>query len=491
MPLAPPTLTDPGLTPDRSDRATFSARAIALDDFRKNTHLPELRLLLANVYANAVETAFNAGTSASAAVAINAVAWVSGTTYAIGNARYSLIDLQTYRRKTAGAGTTDPSADGANWARLTLPVFVALSARASNTALAPLDAGNLIALTGTFTQTLSAAATLGAGWWCYLRNSGNGDITLDPNAAELIDGALTYILKPGYSALLTCSGTDFTLLILKERTYPNVVQYTASGTLVVPPGCYVLRPYAFGAGAAGTVDAGGFGLGGAGGGCAYGDIAVTPGQVVTLTIAAGVATVVYGGVTLLTGGAASGVTAGTASKHASVTNGGAYSGGGAGTTGGGGASSGSPLGVGINSAANGGAGWGGGSGGFQSGGGVGGAANFNGGGPGLSMPSTDPLLFGLNNPAVVAQSAAGVGGANGIPGTGASVGGSGTPGKEGGFGGGGGSGGTTGGVGGFGGGGGRGGGGQGAAGGLGGGGGGASLSGSPAPGGAAAIRIYY
>lgn len=63
----------------------------------------------------------NAATSAVAAagsaIAAGAVAWVSGTTYAIGDARYSTIDFQTYRRKTNGAGTTDPAQDTTNWER--------------------------------------------------------------------------------------------------------------------------------------------------------------------------------------------------------------------------------------------------------------------------------------------------------------------------------------------------------------------------------------
>ena len=56
-----------------------------------------------------------AAAAASSAIAAGAVAWVSGTTYAIGNARFSPANGQTYRRLTAGAGTTDPSADATNW----------------------------------------------------------------------------------------------------------------------------------------------------------------------------------------------------------------------------------------------------------------------------------------------------------------------------------------------------------------------------------------
>ena len=48
---------------------------------------------------------------------VNLTKWISGTTYAIGDVTWSPTDFQAYRRKTAGAGTTDPSADPANWQR--------------------------------------------------------------------------------------------------------------------------------------------------------------------------------------------------------------------------------------------------------------------------------------------------------------------------------------------------------------------------------------
>lgn len=60
----------------------------------------------------ATEQATIAGNAAATA---GAVLWVSGTTYAIGNLVYSPITLANFRRKTAGAGVTDPSLDAANW----------------------------------------------------------------------------------------------------------------------------------------------------------------------------------------------------------------------------------------------------------------------------------------------------------------------------------------------------------------------------------------
>lgn len=269
----------------------------------------------------------------------------------------------------------------------------------------------------------------------------------------------------------------------------NVAQYTASTTFVVPADTYVIRPYAFGKGGDATSTASG-----GGGGCAYGDIAVTPGTSVTLSISAGVAKVTISGVDLLIANPASGVTAGTASKHASVTNGGAYSGG-AGLTAAsaGGASSGSPLGAGFAGAAAGAAaGWGG-QGGGGGGGGVGNGGSVSGAGDGLAVPSSDPLLRDLTGLGPFVVSATGGPGMNGGPGAGGGASGS-ARGGRGGFGGGGGSGGTAspGGDGGFGGGGGGGGTtGTGGNGGFGGGGGKSNSGSTHGTGGPAVIRIYY
>jgi hypothetical protein len=69
------------------------------------------QVTLATGYATAAQQ------SAIAAAAVtNCSAWVSGTTYAIGNTVFSPINGFSYRRIVAGAGTIDPSADTTNWA---------------------------------------------------------------------------------------------------------------------------------------------------------------------------------------------------------------------------------------------------------------------------------------------------------------------------------------------------------------------------------------
>ena len=343
-------------------------------------------------------------------------------------------------------------------------LLTALNKSAAYTAL-PEDVGSLINASGTWTLSLSPAASLGDGWWVYARNTGNGDITIDPYGAETIDGAATYVLKPGFVVLLQCDGTRFRLLTIKARTYDRRVQIDSTQSFVVPAETYVIRGYTFGAGGDGgaAVASTSSGAGGSGGGCAYGDIAVTPGETLSVTIAGRTAKISRGATDLLIGNpAAHSTTAtpgavGTASKHASVTNGGAYSGGlgGAGLAAssgaaGAGASSGSPLGGGVAGAAGaalsmglGGSGWGGASapsGSSRGGGGVGGEGAAGGGGPGLphGQHVAEPLLGDCINPA---NDGAGVGGG--------SIGATGRPGqgggamKTGGFGGGGGGGAST------------------------------------------------
>lgn len=123
---------------------------------------------------------------------------------------------------------------------------VVRSARTSNTILAAADKGTLIDITsGTFTQTFTAAATLGSGWYCYIRNSGTGDITLDPNGSETIDGLTSYVMYPGEVRLVQCDGTAFYSVVLNAFAKT----FTASGTFTKPPGYSYFKGMLWGGGA--------------------------------------------------------------------------------------------------------------------------------------------------------------------------------------------------------------------------------------------------
>lgn len=81
--------------------------------------------------------------------------------------------------------------------------------RSSNTILAAGDYGRTFRATAAFTQTLTAAATLGDGWWCEYRNDSTGLLIFDPNSSETIDGTTLLALQPGEACIINCNGTSF------------------------------------------------------------------------------------------------------------------------------------------------------------------------------------------------------------------------------------------------------------------------------------------
>lgn len=109
--------------------------------------------------------------------------------------------------------------------------MVVRSARTSNTILAGADNASLVDITsGTFSQTFTAAATLGGGWYVWYRNGGTGDVTLAPS--QNIDGLASFIMYPGEARLIQCDGSVFTSIVVS----PFSRTFTSSGTFTKPPG---------------------------------------------------------------------------------------------------------------------------------------------------------------------------------------------------------------------------------------------------------------
>lgn len=46
-------------------------------------------------------------------------------------------------------------------------------------------------------------------WFCYVRNSGSGAVSLDPSGSITIDGGLTLSVQPGESAIVTTDGSNY------------------------------------------------------------------------------------------------------------------------------------------------------------------------------------------------------------------------------------------------------------------------------------------
>ena len=116
---SPPSITALPTPPDPADRSTYNARAYPWS-VAQQTLATEVAAVATNVYNNASEAVDAALTATAAAATAGAVAWVSGTSYSAGDVRYSPINKLSYRRIGAGAGTTDPSVDAANWAPVVL-----------------------------------------------------------------------------------------------------------------------------------------------------------------------------------------------------------------------------------------------------------------------------------------------------------------------------------------------------------------------------------
>ena len=123
LPVPVPSSTDPGSFSQRGD-ATFGAfpnlitetNALASEQAANRDIVIQNRIDTETAQASAANFALAASVSeANSLASSSAQLWVSGTTYSVGTVVYSPITASTYRRKTAGAGTTDPSADSTNW----------------------------------------------------------------------------------------------------------------------------------------------------------------------------------------------------------------------------------------------------------------------------------------------------------------------------------------------------------------------------------------
>ena len=75
------------------------------------------------------------------------------------------------------------------------------------------DYNQMIRATGTLTLSLTAAATLTAGWCLWVKGDG-GAVTVDPNSSEQINGATTLALADGFSAFIVCTGTAFRAVVV-------------------------------------------------------------------------------------------------------------------------------------------------------------------------------------------------------------------------------------------------------------------------------------
>lgn len=137
------------------------------------TMVTQINQVASEVNANADRAQSNAE---AAAATSGAVPWVSGTTYAKNDAVISQVNFQTYRRKVAGGGTTDPSSDPTNWAAL-------------NGSLPPVGISQVQGLVGSGSGGNGMTITLKADG-IILRDS-NSNIVAKTNSGNIVNNAST------------------------------------------------------------------------------------------------------------------------------------------------------------------------------------------------------------------------------------------------------------------------------------------------------------
>jgi hypothetical protein len=80
--------------------------------------------------------------------------------------------------------------------------------------------------------TAAAMLTLVTGQWHVTVVADGGDVTIDPNGAETIDGAATLVVPNGYSALIVCNGSAF----FSNKLATTVKALSTSLSAFAPPG---------------------------------------------------------------------------------------------------------------------------------------------------------------------------------------------------------------------------------------------------------------
>jgi hypothetical protein len=146
----------------------------------------------------------------------------------------------------ASTATVQPSAlagpgltvDGSQLAQST-PVITFSASTSSPTETPTLTASNRASAwvwigTGTGTLYLPSAATVGNNYFVMVRNSGGGDLVVDPTGVQTINGLPNFTLRPGDSATLITDGlTWYTIGFGQDAVF--AFDYTIVTILPIPP----------------------------------------------------------------------------------------------------------------------------------------------------------------------------------------------------------------------------------------------------------------
>lgn len=198
--------------PSRDDPTNFATRAdaflAALPDFATEANSLATDVNADAATASAAETAATAAAAAATAAA-NVTKWISGTTYTEGAVVWSPITYLSYRRKSTGGGTTDPSADSTNWAQAAGTGDVTL-AGAQTLTNKTIEAGTF---TNGYTEEVATANTSTA----YTIDLANGSVQI-----------LTLTGNCTFTFPTATAGKSFIMLLKQDATGSRTVTWPAA-----------------------------------------------------------------------------------------------------------------------------------------------------------------------------------------------------------------------------------------------------------------------
>lgn len=156
--------------------------------------------------------------------ALPAASDFTGAAVTEGQFKSAMTDLRGFLSGLLGtSGDTDD-------ARAALQVLMGGSASKSTTYTAlTSDNGKVLDCSGTFTVTLPAAASAGAGFTLGVYNSGAGTITVDGNLSETVDDATSVTVEAGKLKVFWCNGSEWAS-VGGGVGAPTLTTFTSTGT---------------------------------------------------------------------------------------------------------------------------------------------------------------------------------------------------------------------------------------------------------------------
>mgnify|MGYP001160697591 CR=1 FL=1 len=118
---------------------------------------------------------------------------------------------------------------------------MATVAKTGNFTVTREDLGKTFVCLNSITVSFSAAATLGAGFFCTIINTNvdGATVTLDPNGSELADGRTTVVMASRRCSMLVCDGAAFYTMNDWIQPPRQVVGFSSSISVSAQEGDYI------------------------------------------------------------------------------------------------------------------------------------------------------------------------------------------------------------------------------------------------------------